>query len=613
MIYSNKRVKLLTILFFSIFQSTFSQYDKEKINSPFELFLHKGFKYHDNRKLDSCQYYLKKLDSLVQLFPNDSSKFHRKELLKATYFIRKSKNDEASEKILKALYFFKQKKDSANIGFATLKLAIANYYLNRRLIARKKLNEALQYKNHLPKRLLTRIHQNLGSINLEEGLQMGKSKKGDSLKYEAIKNYKEAIVVYKHENWLLENSLATSLLAECYHGLEQYDKALIVIEDAISSAKKGNFKSQLGFALIKKADFLENKRRYDEALQTIKIAGAIFKDLEDLPTLLYALIIEKKILTGAKKYKEATIVGDSILNVSVKNYDMRFTDKVSEMEAKYKTAEKEREIAKQKEKLLTQEITIKTRNLYALILGGALVILGILSFGFYRRNKLKQEQLQKEIELKEALAAIKTQNKLQEQRLRISRDLHDNIGAQLTFIVSSLDNLHFFSNELSEKIKAKISNISAFTVDTIYQLRDTIWAMKKSEINLEELTLRSLSFIEKAKVATNNSIGFTINSRVEKPILLTSLQGINLFRCLQESVNNAIKYADASEIIITSKMNNNRLLICIEDNGKGFNINEATLGSGLSNIEHRMGEISGKANIQSVKSEGTTIQLMLPL
>mgnify|MGYP000315454022 CR=1 FL=1 len=109
------------------------------------------------------------------------------------------------------------------------------------------------------------------------------------------------------------------------------------------------------------------------------------------------------------------------------------------------------------------------------------------------------KHLQKEIDLKAALATIKTQNRLQEQRLRISRDLHDNVGSQLTFIISSLDNLKYVTKDTNTKLKEKLSNISSFTSDTIYQLRDTIWAMNKNEISIEDLHTRILSFIEKAK------------------------------------------------------------------------------------------------------------------
>ncbi|HCY83071.1 MAG TPA: two-component sensor histidine kinase, partial [Xanthomarina gelatinilytica] len=105
--------------------------------------------------------------------------------------------------------------------------------------------------------------------------------------------------------------------------------------------------------------------------------------------------------------------------------------------------------------------------------------------------------LKKETELKEALIKIETQNKLQDQRLRISRDLHDNIGAQLTFIISSLDNLKY-GFKLPDNLNDKLKYISEFTSSTIYELRDTIWAMNKSEISFEDLQSRISNFIEKA-------------------------------------------------------------------------------------------------------------------
>ena len=78
------------------------------------------------------------------------------------------------------------------------------------------------------------------------------------------------------------------------------------------------------------------------------------------------------------------------------------------------------------------------------------------------------------------MAQIESQNKLQEQRLSISRDLHDNIGAQLTFIISSLENTKFGIPNLETAVEKRLDKISDFTRNTIVELRDTIWAMNKS-------------------------------------------------------------------------------------------------------------------------------------
>ena len=241
-----------------------------------------------------------------------------------------------------------------------------------------------------------------------------------------------------------------------------------------------------------------------------------------------------------------------------------------------------------------------------------MLILGIIFFAIYKRNQFKRKQLQKEIDLKDALATIKTQNRLQEQRLRISRDLHDNIGSQLTFIISSIDNLKYISKDANIKLKNKLSNISSFTGDTIHQLRDTIWAMNKSEISVEDLHTRVLSFIEKAKIAVPET-EFEIVCDIDKNSSFSSLVGMNIFRVIQEAINNAIKYADAKKIEIQLSKNNQNFIISIIDDGKGFDINTIDLGNGLSNMEKRMSEIDGKININSKTSKGTTIQIICNL
>ena len=201
---------------------------------------------------------------------------------------------------------------------------------------------------------------------------------------------------------------------------------------------------------------------------------------------------------------------------------------------------------------------------------------------------------------------------MQEQRLRISRDLHDNIGSQLTFIISSIDNLKYVTKDANQKLKEKLSTISSFTSDTIYQLRDTIWAMNKSEITVEDLHARILSFVEKAKIASQN-IEFEITDNIDKNESFSSLVGMNIFRVIQEAINNALKYAEATKIEIKLQKINNLFEAVVKDNGVGFNIKSVELGNGLSNMEKRMSEIEGKIKINSEVEKGTEIQITVSL
>ena len=266
----------------------------------------------------------------------------------------------------------------------------------------------------------------------------------------------------------------------------------------------------------------------------------------------------------------------------------------------------------QRAELAEKNVVIQQRNYQLFGLLGLAVILGFVGYLLYNQQKLKNKQLKKESELKEALIQIETQSKLQEQRLRISRDLHDNIGAQLTFIISSLDNLKYGFNISNQGLEEKLSGISSFTRETIYELRDTIWAMNKSEITFEDLQTRISNFIEKADITSKDiKFDFKIDKNVDIKTTFTSVTGMNIYRIIQEAVNNAIKYAQAENISVKIKNINNAIEININDDGKGFDIESVELGNGINNMKKRAEEIKANLFIDSLINKGTQIKLTI--
>ena len=337
---------------------------------------------------------------------------------------------------------------------------------------------------------------------------------------------------------------------------------------------------------IKKAEKIANKNSY---FPLKKYATEyIYKSYEQ----------SKDFKNAFKYYKLYSQLKDSVLNKTTNS-------KIAELKIKFETNEKEKEITEQK-------LIIKNRNLYTTLLAATLIILIILSLGYYHRYQFKKKQLQKEIALKDALSKIKIQNRLQEQRLRISRDLHDNIGSQLTFIISSIDNLKYISKDINNNFKSKLTSISSFTGDTIHQLRDTIWAMNKSEISVEDLHARILSFTEKAKIAVTNT-NFKVEYDIDKNGNFSSLMGMNIFRVLQEAINNAIKYAEAKNITIKLLKVDTNFTATIIDDGIGFKKDEINFGNGLSNMKKRMNTVNGSLKIDSEKKKGTKITLKVSL
>jgi len=300
-----------------------------------------------------------------------------------------------------------------------------------------------------------------------------------------------------------------------------------------------------------------------------------------------------------KNYKLYLQYRDSLLNKET-------NAKISELEVKYET--------KEKEKLLLQKEVESQKQKYLIIaLAVFAFFISLIGYLIYRQQKLKNRQQVQEFQLKSAIVQIENQNQLQEQRLSISRDLHDNIGAQLTFIISSVDNIKYAFDIQNEKLDHKLQNISNFAKATIIELRDTIWAMNSNEITFEDLQIRILNFLEKAKAAKEEiDFKFTIDKNLYD-LKLNAVFGMNVYRVMQEAINNALKYANPTQIAIDVTKIEGKVSVKISDNGVGFDLKTVEKGNGLNNMQKRIEGIGGLFSMQSEVGSGTTISILLSI
>jgi signal transduction histidine kinase len=130
--------------------------------------------------------------------------------------------------------------------------------------------------------------------------------------------------------------------------------------------------------------------------------------------------------------------------------------------------------------------------------------------------------------------------------------------------------------------------------------------MNKNELTMEDFQGRILGYMEKAKIAVPD-IKFECRIDVSEKIKISSLVGINLYRIIQEAVNNAIKYANPETISISVTESKRKIKTKIHDDGSGFDPEEVTLGNGLEIMQKRTNEISGRFEIHSNQGQGTTI------
>lgn len=345
------------------------------------------------------------------------------------------------------------------------------------------------------------------------------------------------------------------------------------------------------------------------------------KEAENL--LLEALGYAEKLDLLKEKYGIVTRLGDvaykrgeyqksadyrhQSLSLYIAIYQMEKDKEIIKIQNQYEASKKEHQIAKQKAEIL--EAKIKLRKRRSLIHGSLTlsVLLMIIIFLLYRQHWQKRKNLIEKNRLKVNLARAQHLEEIKEQRLRISRDLHDNIGSRLSYIISTVDNYLYAQPGADEKIRKRLKDISDFTKETILELRSTIWVLNKDEIEINELgeKIRSLAS-EYTKAIAPDLVVVEQDRMVQK---IENTVAMNLFRIVQEAVNNSIKYADATKIIIGIKQQNTKVKFEVKDNGRGFDLTQVQSGNGLNNMQMRAREIGADLEIKSSPGNGCSIIL----
>jgi signal transduction histidine kinase len=235
---------------------------------------------------------------------------------------------------------------------------------------------------------------------------------------------------------------------------------------------------------------------------------------------------------------------------------------------------------------------------YGLILIGLIGTISIIITSINKQKYLKEKY---NLDLK---------INLQEERLNMSKELHDNIGSRLTFLVSSIGNIKpQKDNVIAEK---NIERLSEFGRDTIDDLRSFMWVLSAEKITIQDLQLKTLDFIDIARNSYTD-IGFSFQgvSLDYAQEILSSGVSQNAFRIIQEAVHNLVKHSHATKAEIIFELENGNFTIKIVDNGDGFDLEKSRKGFGLSNMKSRMKRIGGELKLESEIGVGTFVELII--
>lgn len=289
-------------------------------------------------------------------------------------------------------------------------------------------------------------------------------------------------------------------------------------------------------------------------------------------------------------------------------------NRLHELDQQYQLANREREILDLQLKNERAEWLSQRNLIYAWIAGGVLLVVGTISYMLYR-NVVKQKKIvsQQEALHELEIAAVKQEHRIgllsamiageEKERSRIGRDLHDGIGALLSGIRMSLDSLGKQSPNGSPAATTA-AHLTSNVDDAIHELRRIAHSMMPDLLEKYGLSEALASFCKRLE-NPKTKIDY-------QPVHVSSVlepdKQTTLYRIAQELVNNALKHAEATHILVQLQESDGRLSLTVEDNGKGFDAGGAAKGkhAGLANIESRVAYLGGTFDIQSESGTGST-------
>ncbi|MEJ8841093.1 ATP-binding protein [Lacibacter sp. H375] len=246
----------------------------------------------------------------------------------------------------------------------------------------------------------------------------------------------------------------------------------------------------------------------------------------------------------------------------------------------------------------------------AILLLGIFLIVFVIIYRLRMNNYLKEKE---QTRLLYEQTLLQTQLEIQEQTLKnISQEIHDNVGQVLTLAKLNLATTAVDDSGAREKIKTSQQLIGK----AIQDLRDLSRSLNTDYVEQMGL-LRSIEYeLELLKKTGSIQTSFLITGTVEK---LDKHKELILFRIVQEAIHNVIRHAEAGKINTTVVFSNHAMEICIEDNGKGFDIKPITnsggksFGLGIRNMHERATLIGTRFSINSEPGSGTKLYLQVPL
>jgi signal transduction histidine kinase len=304
-------------------------------------------------------------------------------------------------------------------------------------------------------------------------------------------------------------------------------------------------------------------------------------------------------------------------------YEKEKYAKANQIAAKYQTREKDKEIKQLEEGYELMDFKLTQRTRFFIILSTILAMGAFSAFNYYRLQKHRydterliadqKEEIsnQKINELENTMKIKNLESMVQGQeaeRSRIAAELHDSLGGTLSALKLQYDTLQLDHHSLSEDYD--YNRILGLIDDACRDVRDI-------SRNLKPIALENLGLTAALKDLVNR---YSTRGKMDISLHLHNVDGIldteaklHVYRIIQELLTNAIRHANATEIDIQINKTNDELVIIIEDNGKGFVLDQVKKGLGLGNLDSRINVLHGNIEVDSRVDYGTSFIVRIPI
>lgn len=343
------------------------------------------------------------------------------------------------------------------------------------------------------------------------------------------------------------------------------------------------------------------QQKKDSSLKYANQAYKIAKETSSNEILLDALMVLSKLKEGdeGKAYLYENInLRDSLLNVGRNVRD------------KFARIEFETDKVEQANERMSQQL------IWLLAISGALLVtlflLYIIITQRAKNKELKFEQDQQKANEEIYNLMLSQQDKVDEARAgekkRISEELHDGVLGRLFGTRLSLDSLNF--SEGKEAISTRATYIKELmTIEN--DIRKISHDLNTDFVSGSGFMDIVSELIEKQTDAYQLKSSFNYTDDINWEMVPNKTK-INIYRIIQESLQNIYKHANAKAVKISIQLKNNVICLSISDDGDGFDVNRSKKGIGIKNINSRVSEVEGKAEFNSTLKKGTEVSITIP-